>query len=200
MRFLIGLLAVISVCNLTPANRPSTNEPADHSFGKAPLHHDAHLTDFQAIEFRRYITTDGKRAPFAKYFDASFPEAFRQLGAIATGSFFERKNPNGFTWIRGFHTIDNRAIANAAFDYGPVWAEFKDVVNNLLVDNDNVRLLRPLTYGRGITILPAVDPVTELNGAQGVIVTQIFAVKPGSPKGFARETEPVFATYRAAGA
>lgn len=40
--------------------------------------------------------------------------------AIAAGSFFERKNQNGFTWIRGFHAIEAHAVANTAFYYGPV--------------------------------------------------------------------------------
>src|SRR5689334_5867624 len=71
--------------------------------------HDARLSDFQAIEFRRYTVKEGERVHFAQYFEAYFPEAFEQLGAIAAGSFFERQNQTGFTWIRSFHTIDQRA-------------------------------------------------------------------------------------------
>ena len=37
-----------------------------------------HLKDYQAIEFRRYVTKDGERAHFVKYFDTYFPEAFEQ--------------------------------------------------------------------------------------------------------------------------
>src|SRR5579864_3919211 len=99
--------------------------------------HDSRLRDYQAIEFRRYTTKSGERKHFAQYFDTYFPDAFQQLGAIAAGSFFERNNPNGFTWIRGFHTIDERAIANAAFYYGPLWNEHRNAVNDLLGDTDN---------------------------------------------------------------
>src|SRR5689334_18246632 len=162
--------------------------------------HDARLSDFQAIEFRRYTVKEGERVHFAQYFEAYFPEAFEQLGAIAAGSFFERKNQTGFTWIRGFHTIDQRAVANAAFYYGPLWAEHRTAVNNLIADSDNVMLLRPLTAERGIPILPAVDPVTEPGGAHGVIVAQIFTVKQNSVEEFAIAAEPTFASYRKAGA
>ena len=82
-----------------------------------------HLIDFQVIEFRRYIVKEGEREHFAEYFESYFPEAFQQLGAIAFGQFFERKNPVGFTWIRGFKNTDARAIINAGFYYGPLWKE-----------------------------------------------------------------------------
>ncbi len=193
MRFLIGLLTVIAICNLTLAQ-------ANQTTGKASLEHNQHLSDFQVFEFRRYTVKEGEREHFAQYFESYFPEAFQQLGAIAAGSFFERKNQSGFTWIRGFHTIEDRAVANAAFYYGPVWKEHKKTLNDLMTDSDNVMLLRPLRSERGVPILPAVDPVTEANGAQGIVVAQIFAVKANSVEAFAKEAEMTFASYRAAGA
>jgi hypothetical protein len=73
-------------------------------------------------------------------------------------------------------------------------------VNALIDDSDNVMLMRPLTPEREIPILPAVDPVSEAKGAQGVIVAQIFSVKPDSVEAFAKAAEPTFDAYRAAGA
>src|SRR5882724_3738400 len=157
------------------------------------------MSDFQVFEFRRYTIKAGEREHFAQYFESYFPEAFQQLGAIAAGSFFERRNQFGFTWIRGFHTIEDRAVANAAFYYGPVWKEHKATLNNLMTDSDNVLLLRPLSPERGITVLPAVDPVLEAKGAQGIVVAQIFAVKANSVDTFAQDAEATFAGYRAAG-
>ncbi len=193
MRFLTGLLAVIAVCNVTLAQTNQTS-------GKASLENSQHMNDFQALEFRRYTIKEGEREHFAQYFESYFPEAFQQLGAIAAGSFFERRNQFGFTWIRGFHTIEDRAVANAAFYYGSVWKEHSKTLNDLMTDSDNVMLLRPLSPERGVPILPAVDPVTEANGAQGIVVAQIFAVKANSVEAFAKAAEPTFASYRAAGA
>jgi NIPSNAP len=161
---------------------------------------DPRLNDFQVFEFRRYTIKAGERSHFATYFNAWFPDAFQQVGAVAAGSFLERGNPNGFTWIRGFHTMDDRAVANAAFYYGPVWREHKETLNDLMTDSDNVLLLRPLSPERGVMVLPAVDPVTEPNGAQGVIVAQIFSVKKDGVEAFAKEAETAFAKYRSAGA
>jgi len=158
-----------------------------------------HLNNFQVIEFRRYTIKDGEREHFAHYFDAYFPEAFQQLGAIAFGEFFERENPSHFTWIRGFHTLEDRAIVNAAFYYGPVWKEHKATLNNLMLHSDNVLLLQPLGPATGIPVLPAVDPVTEQPGAQGTVVAEIFAVKPGRMDAFLKQAAAAFAGYQAAG-
>jgi hypothetical protein len=192
MRFLIGLLTVVAACHLTVAQ-------SAQSTSKASTEPSARLDDFQVIEFRRYIIKEGEREHFAQFFESFFPEAFQQLGAIAAGSFFERKNPSGFTWIRGFHTIEDRAIANAEFYYGLVWKEHKKTVNDRIVDSDNVLLLRPLSSDRGITILPAVDLITDADGAQGIVVAEIFAIKANSVEAFANAAEPTFAGYRAAG-
>jgi hypothetical protein len=179
----------MAVCKLTVAQAVQTQ------FEKS-----SQPSEFQAIEFRRYTVRPGEREHFAQYFESYFPEAFQQLGAIAAGSFFERNNPLGFTWIRGFPTIESRAVVNSAFYYGPLWKEHKKTLNDLMTDSDNVMLLRPLSPDRGIPILPAVDPVTEADGAQGVVVAQIFAVKANSVDAFAKEAEAAFANYRAAGA
>ena len=163
---------------------------------------DPQKTPFPAISAFRAptIPTEGEREHFAQYFQSYFPEALQKLGAIVFGQFLERKNHNLFTWIRGFKNMDARATINAALYYGPLWKEHRATMNNLLVDSDNVLLLRPLNQERGVLVLPAVDPVYETNGAQGVLVAQIFAVKTNSIETFAQQAEPTFAAYRGAGA
>ncbi len=192
-RFLVVILSLVTIWHLAVAQSAQSSTTAF-------LEPSAHLNDFQVLEFRRYTITAGGRERFAQYFESYFPEAFEQLGAIAAGSFFERKNQSGFTWIRGFHTLDARAVINATFYYGPLWKEHKKTMNDLIVDSDNVILLRPLTSAQGVPILPAVDPVTEAQGAQGIVVAEIFAVKANSVDAFAQEAETTFAGYRAAGA
>ena len=191
-RFLAGILFLISVSTVTPTQTAQTTV-------NKSMEHIKHLNDFQVLEFRRYTIKKGEREHFAQYFESYFPEAFEQLGALACGQFFERNNPSGFTWIRGFHNIDARATVNAAFYYGPLWKEHKSTMNDILTDSDNVLLLRPASPERGVTILPAVDPVTEERGAQGIVVAQIFAVKADSVESFAKQAEATFTGYRAAG-
>lgn len=158
-----------------------------------------HSRDFGVVEFRRYAIKDGEREHFAHYFESYFPEAFQQLGAIAFGQFLERGNAHWFTWLRGFRDLDARATVNSAFYYGPLWKEHRSRMNDLLIDSDNVLLLRPLDPARGIPVLPAVDVVSEEGAARGVVVAQIFAVAAGRVDDFARLAEGNFASYRAAG-
>src|SRR5215475_16051993 len=177
------LLIAVSVAIFAETTRNKETEAMDRT---------KHLTDFQVIEFRRYTIKDGEREHFAEYFESYFPEAFQQMGAIVFGQFFERKNPVGFTWLRGFKNTDARAIVNAGFYYGPLWREHSSTMNSLMVDSTNVLLLRPLTPERGVSVLPSVDPVSEKNGAQGVVVAQIFAVKPNSVEALSKQLEPTF--------
>ncbi len=159
-------------------------------------------SDFPVIELRRYTIKDGEREHFATYFDAYSPEAFQQMGAIMFGQFLERDHPSTFTWLRGFRDTDARATVNAAFYYGPVWKEHKARMNDRLIDHTNVLLLRPLAPEAGLPVLPAVDAVDELRAARGVVVAQVFAVKPGASnvETFAAAAAETFAGYRAAGA
>lgn len=159
-----------------------------------------HLKDFPVIELRRYRIKEGEREHFAEYFESFFPEAFEQIGAIAFGQFFERNDGTRFTWLRGFHTLEDRAALNGAFYDGPLWKEHRATMNAILDDSDDVLLLAPLDPGSGVAVLPAVDPVRESRRARGVAAAQIFAVHPEGFDAFARRAREVFAGYRSAGA
>ena len=193
LRISIGCLVLLVVISFTLAQDKSV--ATANVVKKSSL-----LADFQVIEFRRYTIRDGEREHFAQYFESYFPEAFQQLGAIAIGQFLERGKNSRFTWLRGFHNMDDRAKVNALFYYGPLWKEHSATLNSLMTDSDNVLLLRPLSRELGITVLPAVDPVKEAKGAQGIAIAQIFAVKAGNVDAFAQQAESTFARYRDAGA
>ena len=191
MRILTGCTVLLLMSSHTSAQDKSAPNPMKSS---------TLLTDFQVIEFRRYTIRDGERKHFAQYFESYFPEAFQQLGAVAVGQFLERGNDSRFTWLRAFHNMDDRAKVNASFYFGPLWKEHAATLNSLMTDSDNVLLLRPLSRERGITVLPAVDPVKEGKGAQGIAIAQIFAVKAGNVDAFGQQAESTFGRYREAGA
>jgi hypothetical protein len=155
--------------------------------------------DYHVLEFRRYTIKPGQRDNFARYFDTLFPEAFQQLGALAIGQFLERDHVDGFTWIRGFKTIEDRAIVNSAFYFGPVWKEHKSTLNGILDDSDNVLLLTTLD-DRGVAVLPAVDAVRDAPGERGRVLAQIFRVSAGGTAEFTARAAASFSKYRAAGA
>jgi len=156
--------------------------------------------EFPVIELRRYVTRPGERERFARCFEGYFPEAFQQLGAVILGQFLERRNESWFTWLRAFPSLDARAEINTEFYDGLLWKEHAGKMRDRMIDADNVLLLRPLAPGRGLPVLPAVDLGADVEGATGVVVLQIFAVKAGGIEALARQAEETFAAYRAAGA
>lgn len=156
----------------------------------------AAVKDFPVVEFRRYTIEAPQRAHFAQHFDAYFPEATQQLGAMILGQFVDRTDPLGFTWIRGFRTMDDRASVNNAIYNGPLWKEHSATMNRPMLDYTNVLLLRSL---HPIPVLPAVDPASELGGSTGIVVTHIFAVQPDQLDGFASRATVAFASLRSAG-
>ncbi len=157
------------------------------------------LPRYEVIEFRRYTIREGQRGNFAKYFEAYFPPAIEQSGAVAFGEFLERGNPLMFTWMRGFPDMPARAYANQSLYDGPVWRQHRETMNGLMTDSDNVLLLRPLDPEHGLTLLPVVDPVKEPGGAKGILVTQIFAPGKGQVETFANQARPIFDGYRMPG-
>lgn len=157
-----------------------------------------HAPDFGVVEFRRYIIRETQRPRFGAYFDSYFPEAFEQLGAIAFGQFLERGNQH-FTWLRGFRDMDARATVNSAFYYGPVWRQHKAVMNGLMLDSDDVLLLRPLDAQHGVTVLPTVDPLAESDGAQGIAVAMLFPLEGDTADTFARQARAAFDVWRTCG-
>jgi hypothetical protein len=95
--------------------------------------------------------------------------------------------------------MEERGYVNNAFYDGPIWAEHSVTLNEFIIDHTNVLLLTPLTPERALSVLPTVDPLKESEGAQGVVIAQIFPVKPGQVATFAEQAEAIFASYRNSG-
>ncbi|WP_266159972.1 hypothetical protein [Dyella silvatica] len=194
------LFAIAAAIGIGLAGPAAAASQANHHTESLPsMDSVKHLHGYQVIELRRYTTSEGARGRFARYFDTYFPEAFEQLGAMVFGQFLERANPNHFIWLRGYKDLQARPVVNASFYYGPLWREHRDKVNPILPDSDNVMLMQPLRPDTEISVLPAVDPVLEEKGAQGVGVMQLIAIKKGHEAAVAQQAEALFASYRLAG-
>jgi hypothetical protein len=195
---------LLALCALLIASPPGFAVAADAApacmGGGAMADHALPFGHFDVIELRRYPVTPGQRPTFMKYYESWFPEAFEQLGVLVFGEFSERGTQNNFTWIRGFHTVADRAIANAQFYYGAVWQEHKALANSLLPGvDDNVLELHALNAQTEVPALPAVNPVTEPKGAQGVVVAEIYAVKKEDLRPFSERALRAFSRYEVPG-
>lgn len=191
----------LALCALLIASAPAfaAAPPGPECGGAGSMDDTAQLGHFDVIELRRYPIAPGKRPAFAKYYDDWFPAAFEQLGVLIFGEFFERGQYN-FTWIRGFHTIEDHAIAQARFYYGPIWREHRNLANSLLPGvDDNVLQLHALNSQTEVPAMPAVDPVKEPNGAQGVVIAEIYAVKKDDIQAFSERALRAFSRYDVSG-
>jgi hypothetical protein len=199
IRFLLAGVAIATLPALVHAlPREPAAMPLAADMDSAVMETVAHLGDFPVVELRRYTVAQGQRARFTAWFDTYFPEAFEQLGAMVFGQFLERGDPDHFLWLRGYHDINARPIVNSAFYYGPLWKEHRTKVNAILPDSDNVLLLQPLP-GEPIPLLPAVDPVDEPRGAEGIVVAQLLPLAAGRETEFATDAGSLFDRYRIEG-
>jgi hypothetical protein len=98
----------------------------------------------KAIELRNYVIRTGMRDQFIDYFEEHFIESQNAIGGYTLGQFRPKEGDNNFFWIRGFTEMSARSEFLPAFYSGPVWKQYGAGANTMLVNNDNVYLLKPL--------------------------------------------------------
>lgn len=170
------------------------------------------------IELRQYTLKGGMRAPFTRLFEREFVTTQNVVGCHVRAVFRDLDDPDRFVWMRGFTGMDARKAALEAFYFGPVWKTHRTEANAMIVDSDNVLLLKPLTGavgpatlgGRGLVRIaihrlrevdPAalaaffasrMQPVIEAAGAQVVATLATEAAANTFPRLPVREHDPVF--------
>ena len=100
-------------------------------------------TPDQLVELRNYTLVPGAAEAFADHFEQHFLASQEQLGMDVVGQFTVPGDDARFVWVRRFEQPAHRGEALERFYSGPVWKEFGPRANELLVDSDDVHLLRP---------------------------------------------------------
>ena len=137
------------------------------------------------FELRQYTLKGGTRAAFTGLFGREFVTTQDAVGAHVRAVFRDLDDPDRFVWMRGFADMDARKAALEAFYFGPVWKAHRTEANAMIVDSDNVLLLKPLTG--------AIGPRTL--GAKGIVRIAIHRLRDVDPDAFAT----FFATVMAPG-
>ena len=174
---------------LARGRRGSERRPAGH---RAPHG----LSGLRAPTLRDPAGKAGAASPGTSR--ASFPKPSSSSGRSPSASFSSAGIPPaspGFAASRPWTPAPPPTARSISV---PLWKEHRSATNAMILDSDNVLLLRPLHPERGVAVLPAVDPAGA--GARGVVAAQIFPIRAGDVDAFARQAEPTFAAYRAAGA
>jgi hypothetical protein len=101
--------------------------------------------NIKVIELRNYLVRPGRRDEFIDLFEENFTQSQNVLGGYTLGQYRVKSAEDNFFWIRGFKDMASRNKFLNDFYFGsPVWKQQKAAANSLLLNNDNVYLLRPL--------------------------------------------------------
>jgi len=102
------------------------------------------IQNTKVLELRNYLIKPGHRDEFIDYFEENFIQSQNELGASILGQYRVKGAGDNFFWIRGFKDMPSRYKFLNDFYYGPFWKSHRALPNSLLLNNDNVYLLRPL--------------------------------------------------------
>jgi hypothetical protein len=138
---------------------------------------------FPIVELRHYTMQPGRRDELIELFEREFIDTQEAAGMRVIGHFRDLDDPDAFTWLRGFASMDARAESLTAFYDGPVWRANRDAANATMIDSDDVRLLRPT---RGIAL--------EIS-ASALIVATIWTLSPAAASNFGAVFEGTIAPH-----
>jgi len=128
----------------------------------------------KVLELRNYVIKPGQRENFTQLFESHFIQSQHDAGSYVLGQYRIKDDDNHFFWIRGFTDMPSRKKALNDFYYGPVWKQYRTAANPMLVNNDNVNLLKPLNIAN-----PANDQSFAFNtewfeNQQGIAVVDYY--------------------------
>lgn len=103
----------------------------------------------RVLELRNYLLKTGMRDKFNSYFAEHFMTSQQALGGYVLGRFAITGEDDRFFWMRGFSDMLTRSKFLPAF-YGasPAWKSFGPGANEMMLEVDNVHLVRPLAETR----------------------------------------------------
>jgi hypothetical protein len=96
------------------------------------------------IELRNYLLKPGMRNRFNAYFTEHFVDSQNSRGGYMLEKFGVDGREDKFFWVRGFEDTKTRSVFLPEFYGGPVWKEFGPAANEMMIDSDDVHLLKPL--------------------------------------------------------
>lgn len=137
------------------------------------------------LELRQYKIFAGKREEMIAVFDGKLIEGQEEVGMRVLGQFRDLDDPNRFTWMREFPSMEARGKALTVFYTGAVWKTHRGEANPLLEDNDNVLLLKPATAELAMNVPPPSERAkVERTQSAGVFVVTIYYLWKDPSEGF----------------
>ncbi|MEV0588205.1 NIPSNAP family protein [Nonomuraea sp. NPDC050310] len=125
-------------------------------------------------EFRQYTLHPGVREEFVRLFERHFVESQEEAGISLVGIFTDLDRPDAFVWMRAFPDMEARRVALEEFYLrGAAWREHRDAANGMMIDSDDVLLLRldgvPVVPGGAGPVEAVVAPAAVEPGGAAVV-------------------------------
>jgi hypothetical protein len=103
----------------------------------------------RVLELRNYLLKPGMTNSFIHYFNQHFVKPMYALGGYALVQATIESVPDRFVWMRGFDSMDTRLkFLEDFYLNSPEWKTYGPGANDMMINSDNVYLLRPLNYDK----------------------------------------------------
>ena len=113
------------------------------------------------LELRNYLLKPNTTDEFASYFNQHFVKPMTELGGYTLGQFKIDGLNDRFVWFRGFTDMKTRVkFLNDFYIKSNTWKEFGPGANDMMINSDNVYLLRPLNSGN-----KSIEPSQPVNSS-----------------------------------
>jgi hypothetical protein len=97
------------------------------------------------LELRNYLLKPNLADTFSQYFHSKFVAPMNDLGGYTLGEFKISGVDDRFVWLRGFANMKTRVqFLNDFYLNSPTWKEYGKGANEMMINSDNVYLLKPL--------------------------------------------------------
>ena len=131
--------------------------------------------NIKVLELRNYLLRPNSLGKFAGLFNERFVQPMTELGGYTYGQFTLRGVADRFVWMRGYHDVPSRVnFLNDFYVKSEVWRTNRTAANALIVNSDNVYLLRPFNPEEDLGKPAQGISGTELDFGTGVVVVDLF--------------------------
>ncbi len=155
------------------------------------------------LEIRNYLLQPDMREHFIDYFESNFITTLEAENMHVLGQFRLIGEPDHYVWMRAYENMQTRGDSLHAFYDGSVWKQHRSRTNGMLIDSDNVHLLRPLddladlTCGQTSRTVAAALADASISPKTGMIGVDIYQSRPGQRDDLIRQFDAqVASAYR----
>jgi len=102
------------------------------------------LEQIGVLELRNYVLRPGRREDFTRLFEEDLVQPQKALLGYPLGQYRVKDNDDNFCWFRGFANMQTRSAFLPSFYHGSIWTQYRAAANAMIINNDNVHLLKPI--------------------------------------------------------